>query len=153
MSANTYSQCSLLGSITLNCMTSKKKKRKRKEYPFYLSLQYERLGVKRQFSPTLKVMYFKCNPSVQLLLLYLSLEGLSCAEERCKDVGCMLIPFKMPSFLSTQGRFPHCHLLDKCLTVFYFNTLQVQGVLLDSIGLILKMEPKQTGTCKREWWH
>lgn len=71
-------------------------------------------------------MYFKFNSLVQLPLS-LSGKPFSCFE-RCKDVGCVLIQFKMPNFLSTLS---HHHLLDKCRTVFYFNTPSVWGDLLE----------------------
>lgn len=74
-------------------------------------------------------MYFKFNSLVQLLLS-LSGKPFSCFE-RCKDVGCVLIQFKMPNFLSVHSKFSHCHLLDKCRTVFYFNTPLIWGDLLE----------------------
>lgn len=99
-------------------------------------------------------MHFKFNSSVQLPLPRLSAESLPRAEERCKDVGCMLIQLEMPSCLSTHGKFPHHHLLDKCTTVFSFNTLPVWGELLGSVvAPAFLIKPKQTGVCEEGLWH
>lgn len=99
-------------------------------------------------------MHFKFNSSVQLPLPRLSTESLPRAEERCKDVGCMLIQLELPSCLSTLGKFPQHHLLDKCRTVFSFNTPPVWGELLGGlVAPAFLMKPKQTGVCERGLWH